>query len=271
MNPYPYISILFLLILLLALFRWRWVSSTSTDPQPAYCAEGSVSIHPASEQAGKILEAALAKDKGTGISAAVVMDGELVFARAFSRAGQKFKLGTNARMRTGSVAKLFTAVAAAKLVEMNRLDLHAPIATLVPEIPSREITPYQLGTHTSGIRHYNFGKIVEANNQVHYQSLSDALKIFASNPLLAEPGAEFHYSSFGFNLLGLFVERAYGAPYDVALRELVATPLGLSSLSLDDAKMEIPCRAAFNTIVFGRWRINAPGAITQTFTRPADL
>ena len=96
-DKYQYISIFVPLILILALFLWRRYSSTSTHPHSANCADGSVSIDPASEQAGKILEAALVKDKGTGISAAVVVDGEVVFARAVGQADPKSILGSHAQ------------------------------------------------------------------------------------------------------------------------------------------------------------------------------
>ena len=232
--------------------------SISANLHPTDCAEGEISIHPSSEQAGGILEAALLNDRGIGISSAVVIDGEIVFARAFGSAGKDFILGPNTRMRTGSIAKLFTAVAAARLVEMNLLDLNEPVAAIVPEILNEMITSYQLGTHTSGIRHYDFQKMAEANNRKRYQSLTDALQIFSSDPLLFEPGTEFHYSSYGFNLLGVVVERTYGASYEVALHDLVAKPLELSSIVFDDIEAEIPCRSSFNTMVFGRIRINAP-------------
>lgn len=223
-----------------------------------YCTSGSVSLHPASTEAQEALEIALSSDNGTGITAAVVIDGELVFAGSVGEAEKGFSLGPNSPMRTGSVAKLFTAVAAARLAEMNLLGLNEAIGTLVPETPDATITPYHLATHTSGIRHYNFNKMSEANNRNRFTSLTDALALFNADPLLSIPGVQFHYSSFGFNLLGVVIERSYGSPFEEALSDLVATPLGLSSLAIDDVETEIPCRPSFNTIAFGNSRINAP-------------
>jgi len=250
--------LLLALVMVLGLILYRRISSTGADPQPGDCAGGSVFIHPSSSQAGMILEAALQKDRGTGISSAVVVDGKLIYADAIGQADRKSKLGANALMRTGSIAKLFTAVAAARLVEMNLLDLHSPIAAIVPEFAHGGITPFQLGTHFSGIRQYNFQKLSEANNRKLFRSQADAIELFASDPLLSNPGEAFHYSSFGYNLLGLVVERVYGSPFAKALHDLVTEPLGVFSLKLDDTAAEIPCRPVFYTMAFGRLRIQAP-------------
>ena len=248
---------------LLPTFLLAGLLGCQLEPASSYaedlaCVSDSVLIHTESAAAEEILEVALAYDRGTGISAAVVIDGELVFASAVGSAEKRFPLRAFAPMRTGSVAKLFTSVAVARLVEMDRINLDDPIVDLVPETPDVGITPFYLGTHTSGIRHYNFNKLSEANNRTHYESLTDALNIFIDDPLRSVPGDEFHYSSFGFNLLGVVVERAYGTDYDDALNELVAEPFRLSSLAIDEAGVVLPCQPDFSTIAFGRKRIAAP-------------
>jgi CubicO group peptidase (beta-lactamase class C family) len=215
-------------------------------------------LHPASGRAEEVLAEALQEDGGTGISAAVVVAGQLVFAATVSPDSHRPALGPGSRLRTGSIAKLFTAVAAGRLAETGTIDLHAGIGSLVPEVPFRELTPYQLGTHTSGIRHYNFGNLAEANNRTHYPQLADALAMFMNDPLLASPGQEFHYSSFGFNLLGVVLERAQGSSYEQLLDSLIARPLALGTLGVDDPTVPTACRARFSTLAFGRLRLGAP-------------
>ena len=252
------VSLIGILIVLGIIAILIWPLPVSSDPQTSVCDGGEISTHPASPQALLMMEETLRQDNGTGITAAIVIDGQLVFAQAVGDADRNHLLKPNARMRTGSVAKLFTAVAAARLIEMSKLDLNTPAATLVPELPNEGITLQHLGTHTSGIRHYDFQNFSEANNRELYPSLTGALELFINDPLLFEPGSDFNYTSFGINLMGVMIERAYGTPYDEALNELIAQPLSLSSLAVDDIHAQVPCRSTFHTLAFGNIRINTP-------------
>jgi CubicO group peptidase (beta-lactamase class C family) len=53
------------------------------------------------------------------------------------------------------------------------------------------------------------------------------LRIFVDDPLVALPGTEFHYSSYGFNLLGAAVERVAGTDFATAVHATLLQPLGL--------------------------------------------
>jgi CubicO group peptidase (beta-lactamase class C family) len=62
--------------------------------------------------------------------------------------------------------------------------------------------------------------------------ISERLKIIQATPLLAEPGAQWHYSSPGFMLAGLIVERASGQPYPEFLAERILSPLKLTQTTV---------------------------------------
>lgn len=85
-----------------------------------------------------------------------------------------------------------------------------------------------------------------------YEALSDALPVFANDPLLSDPGAEYHYSGFGINLLGIAVERVLGHPYSQALMENLLVPLGLSNTMVDHPLAIIPGRTRFYTVLKGQ-------------------
>jgi serine beta-lactamase-like protein LACTB, mitochondrial len=209
-------------------------------------------------QASEALRRALAEDNGAGATAAIVIDGHLVWSEAFGQAdGRGAALTTGAQIRIGSVAKGFTAAIIARLHETRGIDLDAPIQTYVPNFPPKahEISLRQLATHTSGVRHYDFSNFDEANNTRHYERLSDALGVFADDPLVTEPGAAVTYSSLGYNLIGVAAENIMGVPYGEALRQTVIEPLGLSSVALDDAAVRNPCRPVFYTNALGRLRV----------------
>ncbi len=131
------------------------------------------------------------------------------------------------RFRIGSVSKALTAAALGGLVEAGSLDLDAPVRRYVSEFPEKEqpITLRHLALHRGGIRHYRGD---EALSNRHYAEVIDALSVFADDPLLAEPGTTFSYSTYGFTLLSAAMERAAGIPFLALMEERVLEPLGMT-------------------------------------------
>ena len=232
----------------------------------------AVSVH-ASEygeiriaDAKTLVDEALAADKAPGIQVAVMKDGKLVFSYASGHADleQDVALSTRTRMRTGSLSKLFTSTLVARLIQDGRMSMDTDIREYVPEFPDKgaTITARQIASHTSGIRHYDFSNMTEANNMRFYESLADALVVFANDPLLNAPGDEFHYSSFAVNLLGVAAERATEASFAEALAHDVLMPLELENTMPDHPMAIIPGRTRFYTI-FG-------GQLVNTFWRDSS-
>jgi serine beta-lactamase-like protein LACTB, mitochondrial len=135
-----------------------------------------------------------------GLAVAVAADGKLVWSETcgFADRERRIRVGRTTRFRIGSVSKTLTAVTAARLSQQGRLDVDVEIQRYVTDFPrkSRPITPRQLGGHLAGIRHY---ERAEALSTEHYASLRSSLAIFEDDPLVAEPGQRFFYSSYGFN------------------------------------------------------------------------
>jgi CubicO group peptidase (beta-lactamase class C family) len=120
-----------------------------------------------------------------------------------------------------------TAAAAMKLHEEGRLDLDAPIQRYVPSFPEKgyAITPRQLLSHRSGIRHYRDDN--EALNTKRYNTVTESLELFKNDTLLFEPGSDFGYTSYGYVLLSAAIEGAANEDFPDAMRRLVILPLGL--------------------------------------------
>ncbi len=202
--------------------------------------------------AEKLLMNTLAADHGSGVMAAVVIDGKLLWDGVAGSANleERIALRHDHRLRVGSIAKPITAAMALKLVDQGRLELDVPIQTYVPDFPRKQkpITVRQLATHTSGIRQYDFSKFEEANNVRYLPNLEAGIKAWRDDPLVAEPGTKYHYSSLGYNLLGLVIEKAASASYPDALQTLIAKPLGLSGTGVNDSLKIIPNRGCFYTV-----------------------
>jgi CubicO group peptidase (beta-lactamase class C family) len=149
----------------------------------------------------------------------------------------------NTVFRTASLAKPITAVAIMQLVERGLLDLDSPVQHYLPDFPVKKwpITPRQLLAHLGGIRWYKDD--VEANNTHHYFSLAEALRLFQDDPLAAEPGTKFVYSTYGFVLLGRILEQVTGTTYLDYVRTNVFTPAGMYNTRADNVYAVIPNRS----------------------------
>jgi CubicO group peptidase (beta-lactamase class C family) len=202
--------------------------------------------HPAAdfEQLRHLVHEHALKEKMPGISIAVAANGRIVFSEAFGMADLENRVAATSQSvyRLCSISKALTAVAALQLAETRKLDLDACIPKYLPEAPQtwRSITPRQLLSHTSGIRHYK--NDAEEFQTKHYQNLNEALGLFCEDSLLFKPGTSVQYSTFGYTLLGVVIERASGQPFRDYMRIHVFGPSGMNHSRDDDIWQVVPNR-----------------------------
>ena len=91
------------------------------------------------------------------------------------------------------------------------------------------MTLHHLLSHTAGVPHW-----LEAPGLDPAEPTAPAERLAAilAAPLRTAPGQAWHYSSPGFVLVGLIVERASGQPYARFLTERILAPLGLTATSV---------------------------------------
>jgi serine beta-lactamase-like protein LACTB, mitochondrial len=185
------------------------------------------------------------------LSIAVVHGESLIWAEAFGKADLELDVAatTAHRFRLGSVAKVFTATLAAVLADRGVVDLDAPIANYLPDLPlhHRATTLRQLLTHRGGVRHYA-DKDWQAPNatidQRIYPTNKDILAIFIEDPLIAKPGERVSYSTFGYTLASLVLEAAAKTPFLTLLQREIAEPHGVPSLAPDAPRTITPNRVS---------------------------
>ena len=218
-----------------------------------------------STSAGAALVGALAEDlrhtaRLPGLSIALLVDGEIVYARGFGVADltDSTPVDTGTQFRTASVAKVITATAAALLVQDGRLDLDAPVQQYVPDFPDSggAITARLLAGHLSGLGHYQRSDRIERR---FYPTMAEAVGVFAASPRAGPPGAQYHYSSHGFTLLSAAIEGATGMSFLEYLASAVFAPLGMTHSGPDLRASPPPTMAT----LYGRargspWRIPHP-------------
>jgi serine beta-lactamase-like protein LACTB, mitochondrial len=179
------------------------------------------------------------------VSVAIVKDGKIAWTGAYGFSDlENFVPATTATMyRLASISKPITATAVMQLVQDGKIDLDAPAQKYCPAYPQKQwtITTRELLGHLAGVRHYKDPE--ETKSTHHYTSIVDSLDFFKSDPLELEPGTKFHYSTFGFSILGCEVEGASGMSYMDYLQKNIFRPADMEHIRSDDSYAIIPGRA----------------------------
>ena len=182
------------------------------------------------EESGRLARAVAARGDLPGLSVAVAVDGEVVWAEGFGWTDVEFRTPVTplTRFRLGALSKPLTAVAAALLHDRGRLDLDAPVQRYVPAYPSKRwpLTVRQLMGDVAGV-HRIRGDNNDAMPTVHCASLDEAVALLADDPLLFEPGTAHRYSIWGWVLVSAAVEGAAGEPFPLFMARQVFEPLGM--------------------------------------------
>ena len=139
------------------------------------------------------------------------------------------------RFEIGSITKVVTGTVLARLVLDGTTSLDAPIGTWLDAGDNGGITLEELATHTSGLPRL-------APNAYTHPAYDPSDPYAAFDAALAEAGlrgasrtaaGEFLYSNFGYQLLGLCIERAAGRPLSDLFDEVVLGPAGMTGATAD--------------------------------------
>lgn len=211
-----------------------------------------------------ILSALVETNGVPGMGGAVWQDGAVVWSDA---AGLRdienhIPVDDNTVFRLASVSKVVTAVAAARLVEQGRLNIDAPVQTLVPGLSPQwpAITSRQLAAHISGIPHYQDED--DDRGGVRYATVADAVKIFKDRQLLSAPGTKYSYSSWGYTLLSAAIERAADKQFLDFLSADITRDLAIGRDATDSANPNATRAYEFNN---GRVARAAPHDYSYTW------
>jgi len=176
-----------------------------------------------------------------GLSAAVAVDGAIVWAEAFGWADVERHLAATplTRFRIGTASIPLTSAAAGMLHERGRLDLDAPIQQYLPAFPATQwpFTVRQVMGHVAGIYHGRGGSAERMPGR-HCTSLDQAVQIISGDPLSFQPGTRYRYSTYDWILVSAVVEKAAGEPYLTVMQRHVLSPLGMARTIPDSEGVE---------------------------------
>lgn len=198
------------------------------------------------QQAAGVVRTATAEQNLPGVSVAVGVKGEVIWAEGFGLADVEThaRVDPDTRFRLGTASIPLTAAGVGLLLEDGRLDLSRPIQTWVPEFPVKAwpVTLRDLMSHQSGLR--NDGGDEGPFDEQCARAV-DALPLFADTDLLFEPGTRYRFSSFGWALTSAAIEQVADEPLERFLRDRVFEPLGMRNTRQESLTTTIPDRATF--------------------------
>ncbi|MDZ7691364.1 MAG: serine hydrolase domain-containing protein [Balneolaceae bacterium] len=184
-----------------------------------------------------------------GVQIAVMKKGQTIWSDGFgfSDLEESVPMDTEAKLRIGSVSKTMTSAALGVLHEAGRLNLDAPVQKYVPYFPEKKytITIRQVAGHLAGIRHYRGEEFLSSR---HYETVREGLDIFKDDTLLFEPGTDYNYSTYGWNLVSAVVEGASGSSFLTYMRKNVFQPLGMYSTTAEFMRQIIEDRTDYYVV-----------------------
>jgi serine beta-lactamase-like protein LACTB, mitochondrial len=200
----------------------------------------------AARQGRQIVRSGVAGQNLPGVSVAVGVDGDIVWAEGFGWAdlAKRVAVTPDTRFRIANVSNALTSAAVGLLLEKHKLNLDDEIQAYVPEFPEKQwpVTLRQLMGHVAGVRN-DAGD--EEPLSERCERTVDGLRRFAERPLLFEPGTRYRTSSYGWILVSAAVEDAAGEPFFTFMRVQVFEPLGMAATRPDSAADPIVDRATF--------------------------
>lgn len=194
------------------------------------------------KKAENTLENLIEKNLAVGASAAYAVNGEVVWqsAKGYANKSNGTPFRVNTKLRMGSIAKTMTALAIMQLVEQGKIELDLPIQNYIPDYPKQtnsQITTRHLLSHTSGIPGYKDGK--ESNTVIEYPTLYDALELFKNRELLFEPGTRYSYTTYGYTVLGVILEKASGLSFEAYMQKNIWDKAGMVNTGVERFGVQI--------------------------------
>jgi CubicO group peptidase (beta-lactamase class C family) len=166
----------------------------------------------------------------TGVSLALVDEGEIVWATGFGFANADLRLPAGPRTiyNMGSLTKPVTAAAVLQAVERGELELDQTLAELLPELDlagdaEHQITLEQLLTHQAGVPSDWFIHDLSESPPPWTEIIDEIQGL----ELAQAPGQQTVYSNLGMTLAGAALQRAAGRPYEQLVTETLLRPAGM--------------------------------------------
>lgn len=170
----------------------------------------------------------------TGMSVAVIMDGEVAYFNYGTMEKGGKPVNENTLYEIASVSKVFTGILLADAVISGTVNLDDPVQDYfdfkIPNYRGEQMTLVQLATHSSGLPRMPYDFRPSANPYDYKEE--HLLEYLKKGVLNRAPGKGYEYSNLGVGLLGYVLSQVDGRSYDQLLREVILEKLGMASTAV---------------------------------------
>lgn len=178
------------------------------------------------------------------------------------------------RVHIGSIAKTLVALGVLRLASEGRIDLDAPVSSVIPEIrfrnPWEKTHPVRIRhllDHSSGLEDARLWQMFSAQVSPDDPLLSAFTRDRSVLKIRTRPGERTSYSNMGYGLAGLVIERVTGQRYEQWLDARLLGPLGMADSSFAFVSQAGSRRDA--RLAWGHHDDLAPAAAMPIALRPA--
>ncbi|MEO0474147.1 MAG: serine hydrolase domain-containing protein [Bacteroidota bacterium] len=189
-----------------------------------------------SEHAQAILQNQISNQVSAGMTAGYATSDDILWIghEGLADVQEKRQIDSLTIFRMASIAKPITAVAIMQLHEKGLLDLDKPISTYISDFPIKggnAISVRHLLQHSSGMGGYKSAK--ESETTKEYPTLGDAIKVFEKRKRKFSPGSDFHYTTYGYVVLGWVIEKISGVSYEAYIQKNILDEVGMQHTGVE--------------------------------------
>jgi CubicO group peptidase (beta-lactamase class C family) len=188
-----------------------------------------------------------------GLEAGISIKGKTVWTEAFGQTDieNNVKTRTDSVWRIMSISKSLASAMIGKLIDRGLIDLeksiHNYLSTNIFPIKQWKgknvtITVKQILSHTAGLRVSKFLADIEIID--NFKNVTQTVGQFKDELLIFEPGTEYAYSSYGYQIIEAIIETVLNETYENAMNKTFKG-LGMSSTFVERHEMIIPHRVHY--------------------------
>ncbi|GEM_PF-378461 len=224
----------------------------------------------AGQKVDRFIRQKMATEQIPGVQIAVVQNGKIlkIGSYGFSNLELNTPVTSETMFEIASNSKQFTAGAILLLCEDKKLGLDDSVTKYLRGLPPEydPVTIRQLLDHTSGVKDYI--EEFQLERRLDYTN-EQLVEHIGANKLNFLPSENARYSTTGYLLLGLVIEKITGKPYADFLSERIFKPLGMKHTRVISLADIIPGRATGYILEKGKLRHGR--YVAQTLRSSADI
>ena len=222
------------------------------------------------------IETALVEEGLVGATWALVTPaGTTIGAAGLNDASLQRPMSPDDRVQVGSGAKTLVATGVLRLVTLGRIDLDAPVARYLPEVPIEN--PWEPGSplrvrhlldHTGGLDDARMWQVFSLRADPDAPLRHGLVHPGGTLRVRHRPGDRFSYSNTGYLLLGMLIEAVTGTRYETWLDTELLAPLGMTRSTFAFVTQAGPRADA--TLAMGHFDPSTASAAVAIPVRPAS-